>query len=567
MSQVSRRQTTKRLYIVVFAVCAAFFLVALRLFGLQALNHEKYKNISLNQQENFLKNFLPRRGDIFLTDKNNRYSAAVSTKNGFLVYLNARILENPEEVFLRLNSLIDINKDVFLRFSQKKDDPFEILQRKLSEEDAEKILALDIKGVGIIEDEWRFYPFGAFLSHVLGFSSIISDIPEGKYGIEKFYDTFLSGRKKIVDSKSFFGFFSAIASIFGSGVEDGKDVFLTIEPSAQAIAENELLGLFNKWQAKSGGILVLDPLSGKIVVMAAFPEFDPNKYFEEKNLNVFLNPFIEKIFEMGSVMKPITMAIGIDSGSITPETTYFDKGFIEINGAKLRNFDEKPRGKMNMTQVLEESLNTGAVFAMQKTGKKTFKEYLDKFGFHEKTNIDLPGEVRGNLSNLESERDVEFATASFGQGIAVSPIGMVRALGVLANDGRLLKPTLAYKKYEDTEKKEHKQVIKEETAFLVSKMLVDVVDHTLAGGKAKIEGYSIAAKTGTAQMPDPKSGGYSEEFFHSFFGYFPAYDPKFLIFMFLERPVGAKYASQTLTDSFTNVVKFLINYYAIPPDR
>lgn len=566
MSQVLMRHTTKRLNIIIFAVCAVFFLITIRLFILQALNHEKYKNISLNQRENFFKNSLPRRGDIFLRTKDGKFLAGASTKKGFLVYLNARVLENSEEAFLKLSPILNIEKEMFFKFAQKKDDPFEILKRKLSKEEAEKVLSLKIKGVGITEDEWRFYPYGAFLSHVLGFSSVVFDIPEGKYGIEKFYNTILDGGKEIADSQNFWRFFSAIASNFGGVQKDGEDVFLTIEPSVQTVAENELTDLFSRWDAKSGGIFVLNPSTGEIIAMASFPEFDPNKYFEEKNLSVFLNPFNEKIFEMGSVFKPITMAIAIDSGSITPKTTYIDKGFVEINGKKLRNFDEKARGERNMTQVLEESLNTGAIFAMQKTGKKIFKEYLLKFGFYEKTGIDLPGEVKGNLSNLESWRDVEFATASFGQGIALSPISMARALGVLANKGKLVKPRVSNIDARQ-DKFEERQVIKEETAFLVSKMLVDVVDHTLAGGKAKIDGYSIAAKTGTAQIPDPKTGGYSEEFLHSFFGYFPAYDPQFLIFMFLERPIGAKYSSQTLTDSFINMVKYLINYYTIPPDR
>ncbi|MEK7560183.1 MAG: penicillin-binding protein 2 [Patescibacteria group bacterium] len=568
MSQALRRQTIKRLYVLIFAICLMFFLVALNLFNLQVLHHKKYKNISLNQQDNFLKNPFPHRGNIFLIDKNGKYSAAASTKNGFLAYVNARVLENPEDAFLKLNSVINIDKDIFLKFIQKKNDPFEVLEKKLSKEDAEKILSFNIKGIGVVEDEWRFYPLGAFLSHVLGFSSIISsDIIEGKYGIEKFYNKFLVGSKKSKNSKGFFVFFSAIASVFGENLEDGQDIFLTIEPNVQIIAERDLKKLSDKWHAQSGGILVLDPKSGEVVVMAAFPKFDPNKYFEEKDLSVFLNPFVEKVFEMGSIMKPVTMATGIDSGHITPDTTYLDKGFIEINGKKLRNFDEKPRGERNMTQVLEESLNTGAVFVMQRTGKEIFKEYLKKFGFYEKTNIDLPGEVKSNLSNLESGRDIEFATASFGQGIAVSPIAMVRALGALANGGRLVEPTLTYKNEASRETNEPRQIIKRETAFLVSKMLVDVVDHTLAGGKAKIDGYSIAAKTGTAQIPNKNGGGYGEEFFHSFFGYFPAYDPRFLVFMFLERPTGVKYASQTLTEPFTNLVKFLINYYAVPPDR
>lgn len=566
MLQVSKRLATKRLYIIVIAVFGAFFLILIRLFGLQVLQHDKFKDASLNQRDNFFKSFPLRRGDIFLTGKDGGSSSVATTKKGFLAYLNNRVLKNPEEAFVKLSSFLDIDKDFFLKLSQKKNDPFEIIKKKLTKEETEKILSLEIKGIGVTNDEWRFYPRGSFLSHVLGFSSVTDYVAEGRYGIEKFYDGFLSGGSDRGRS-GFFGFFLAIASNFGENFKEGNDIFLTIETNAQIVAEKELAELSNKWQAKSGGILILSPQNGKIIAMAAFPDFDPNKYFEEKNLNVFLNPFTEKIFEMGSVFKPITMAIAIDSGAITPETTYIDKGFVEINGAKLRNFDEKPRGERNMTQVLEESLNTGAVFAMRKTSRQTFKDYLKKFGFYEKTNIDLPGEVKSNLSNLDNGREVEFATASFGQGIAITPIAMARALGVLANKGRIVKPILVAGENFDESKEFGEQVIKEKTAFLVSKMLVDVVDKTLAGGKAKMEGYSIAAKTGTAQIPDPKTRGYSEEFFHSFFGYFPAYDPQFLVFLFLERPVGVKYASQTLTDPFSQITKFLINYYSILPDR
>ena len=162
MSRLSKRHSINRLNLIVFAVCVAFFLVVLRLFLLQTLDHEKYKNASLKQSENFFKQSFPRRGDIFLTDKNGKYFAAASTKKGFLVYLNVRTLENPEDVYAKLSQIIDIDKDSFFKFAQKKGDPFEILKKKLSAEQAKLILSLDLKGVGVAEDEWRFYPSGAF---------------------------------------------------------------------------------------------------------------------------------------------------------------------------------------------------------------------------------------------------------------------------------------------------------------------------------------------------------------------------------------------------------------------
>src|SRR3990167_5483424 len=182
-------------------------------------------------------------------------------------------------------------------------------------------------------------------------------------------------------------------------------------------------------------------------------------------------------------MKPITMAAGIDAGRITPNTEYFDKGFVEVSGKRLNNFDGKGRGLRNMTQVLEESLNTGAVFAMQQMGKETFKDYLFRFGFGQKTGIDLPGEVKSNLRNLDSGREVEFATASFGQGIAVTPISMISALNAIANGGKLVAPHLKVSEMKGDIKEV--EAISEKASQTISKMLVDVVDNTLAGGRSE----------------------------------------------------------------------------------
>ena len=227
-----------------------------------------------------------------------------------------------------------------------------------------------------------------------------------------------------------------------------------------------------------------------------------------------------------------------------------------------------------MQEVLNQSLNTGAVHVMQEVGKETFRDYLYKFEINEKTGIDLPHEASALVSNLKGGREIEYATASFGQGFAVSPVAMVRALSVLANGGYLVTPhivkeidyTLGFP--ETVEIKKGKQVLKPETSEEISRMLVEVVDTALKNGEVKNERYSVAAKTGTAQIANPDgSGYYDDRYLHSFFGYFPAYDPQFLVFLYTVNPKEVRYASETLTDPFINITKFLINYYAIPPDR
>lgn len=524
-----------RIRIAAFFVLAVFLFITSRLFTIQVLESKKFKELSFDS--GFFKSQVQKRGEIYFTGKDGRVSTAASIKKGNLLYINPRILADSVFAFSALSEFFALDEKDFFAKSQKKNDPFEILKRKLESGDSERIESLKMEGVGIAEDKWRFYPAGTMASHALGFTGENAGEWEGKYGIEKFYDKDLSL---------------------------GKDIHLTIEPNVQGFIEVELKNFMERWHGASGGIAVVNPKNGEILAMSAWPNFDPNKFQEEKNLKVFLNPFSEKIFELGSIMKPITMAAALDAGRIAPNTEYFDKGFIELNGKRLNNFDGKGRGLRNMTQVLEESLNTGAVFAMQKMGKDTFKDYLLKFGFGQKTGIDLPGEVKSNLKNLDSGREVEFATASFGQGIAVTPIAMISALSAIANGGKVMVPHLLK---QTNEKNIEHVAVSEKTSQTISQMLVDVVDKALAGGTAKMDGYSIAAKTGTAQVPDYKNGGYSEEFLHSFFGYFPAYDPKFLVFLFLEKPTGIRYASQTLTEPFLNITKFLINYYTIPPDR
>jgi cell division protein FtsI/penicillin-binding protein 2 len=284
---------------------------------------------------------------------------------------------------------------------------------------------------------------------------------------------------------------------------------------------------------------------------------------------------VESVFEFGSTMKPLTMAAGIDSGAITATSTYNDKGCSTFDGSKVCNYDLKARGPNTpMQQILSQSLNLGVSYVTTKMGTGTFRNYFQKYGITSETGIDLPNEGTPLVSNLQSPRTVEYITASFGQGIAITPIAMARALATLANHGKVPSPHVGVElRYGNGVPKElsyapQTQAISPQSAEAVTRMLVTVVDTALANGKVKLPEYSVAAKTGTAQIVDPSTHAYyPDRYLHSFFGYFPAYDPKFIIFLFAKEPKGAQYASETWTSHFMDIVKFLINYYNIPPDR
>lgn len=555
---------TNRLSGLTLCIIGIGVLIGIRLFFLQIVRYDYYDSRA-KEQQNFIAVIEARRGNIYLKTKTNKEFTIATTKNGHLLYLNNKLLQNPTDVFNKLNAITPIDKNIFSKIIQKANDPYEILKHRVSQEDGDKIAALKLPGVALENESWRFYPENNFASHILGFvaSSDTADL-EGKYGIEKYYNQSLNGeRGKIMADKDAKGFLIALVNQLKTEPKEGESIVLTLDPDLQKFVEGELEKVRSKWDAASAGVIIMNPQTGAVRVLAASPSYNPNEYQKEKNLKVFLNPFTEKIFEMGSVFKPLTMAAALDQGALTPDTTYLDKGEIKIGASTIHNYDSKARGVVNMTHVLEESLNTGAVFAMQRLGEENLKTYFHNYGLGEKLGIDLPGELKGNLSNLDSGRELEFATAAFGQGIAVTPLELAMALSSLGNGGKVMRPFLKA----GTEPKIIRQVIKPETSTTITKMLVDVVDLALIGGKAKIPGYSVAAKTGTAQIPNFNGKGYSDQYLHTFFGYFPAYDPQFLILMFLERPQGVKYASQSLTDTFSEITQFIINYFTILPDR
>src|SRR3989338_3825612 len=402
----------------------------------------------------------------------------------------------------------------------------------------------------------------------------------GRYGIERSYEDVLARGRESLNVNFFAEVFDNISkSLLGESSKEG-DLILTIEPSVQGFLENELKNLRETWKVDLAGAIIMNPKTGSVYAMSSKPDFDPND-FSKEDLSVFVNPSVENIFEFGSVMKPLVMSGALDIGAVTPETTYQDTGSVIVHNKVIENFDGKGRGKVNMQEVLNKSLNTGMVFVAGKMGQDQVRNYLFAYGLGQPTGIDLPGEVNGSVQNLYSKRDLEYATAAFRQGVALTPIQAARAFAALGNGGYLVTPHLVEKiHYEGGSEKVLEYpvypakgganitaVIKPETSETITRMLVGVADN-LSSGTAKIENYSVAAKTGTAQVAKEDGRGYyDDQHLHSMFAYFPAYDPRFLVFFYLKNPKGVQYAANSLTPSTMKTARFLINYYEVPPDR
>jgi len=265
----------------------------------------------------------------------------------------------------------------------------------------------------------------------------------------------------------------------------------------------------------------------------------------------------------------MTMAAGLDSGKVTSETVYYDEGKIRIKGSSISNVDGKAYENQTMIEVLEKSLNTGAVYVQRQVGQEVFGDYVQKFGFGQKTGIDLVGEVNGDISNLFTGREINLATISFGQGITVTPIGLLSAVGAIANDGNLMRPFVVEKIISPdgeetiTQPEIIQEVITPQSAKELSRMLVSVVENGF-GKPARVSGYDIAGKTGTAQIADLEEGGYTDETVHSFIGFAPAFNPEFAILIKMDKPQGIRFASDSVSPVFGRLAEYLFNYLEIP---
>ncbi|HEY4497116.1 MAG TPA: penicillin-binding protein 2 [Candidatus Paceibacterota bacterium] len=536
-----------RVTLLIFIFAFLYSALTLNIYNLQLEEGDYYKA----KAESIYRSsgiFKPKRGNIYFTDKNENTIPASLNREYPTVYAIPEDVEDPFKAAKFIAETLELSEEDLITSLSKKNDPYEPIAPKVADSIALAIKEFGEKGIHVGYEPFRFYPLGSIASHVLGFVSTDVDNKIGLYGIESYYEELLNGSSGSIEE-----------DIFVSP-RDGKDLNLAIDRNIQTQSESILKELISDYSAKSGSVIVQNPKTGEILAMANFPNFDPNKY-NEYSVKNFLNPSVQAIYEPGSIFKVITMAIGLDAGKFTPETKYLDSGSITYNGRTIRNWDLKAHGQVTMTNVLEKSLNTGAANAERLIGHDLFYDYLVKFGLKEQTGIDLPGEVAGSLKPLEeSKRDINFATASFGQGISVTPIRLINAISAIANGGVMMRPYLNKELKPEIEDR----VISASASKEITDMMISAVDKAEV---AKINGYTVAGKTGTAQVPDFARGGYKDEVINTYVGFAPAHNPKFTILIKLDEPSGAPLAGLTVVPAFREIAQFILNYYSVPPDR
>lgn len=565
-----KKYSDSRIYILFLLISLFAFLIIFRLYNLQILSLDYYRGLSEGQHSIF-SNLIPERGEIFLKDKDGDYPVAVnkSTKLAFAVPREINDSRNVAEV---LSKTLGLDEAELKEKLGKKDDMYEVLKHRLSEEEIVNLNNLKLDGVHLSDESFRYYPGGELASQVLGFVGWRGETFGGRYGVENYFDKELIGQEgKLFQNKDNAGRWIPTGKKELTSAQNGDDLVLTIDRIIQYQTEKILKSAVEKFEADRGAIIVMDPPTGKILALASYPYFDPNNY-QSEDLEKFRNIAVSDAYESGSVFKTFTLASAIDDGKISPETTYTDTGAVKEAGYTMRNSDLKAYGLQTMTQVLEKSLNTGVIYAEKLLGNANFSDYVERFGFGEVTGIDLPGEGAGNIANLKNKKaDINFFTASFGQGISVTPIQLISAYNAIANGGTLMKPQIVDRiihsdgSVEEVAPQEVRKVISQSTANQVSQMLESVVlvGH---GKRAGVPGYKVGGKTGTAQVASAEKKGYEEgKNIGSFAGFAPLDNPQFTILVRMDDPKAVEWAESSAAPTFGELMKFLLDYKNIKP--
>lgn len=554
---------------IVFAIVSVVLLV--RLYRTQVMEHPMWEARAEEQRLATI-DMKAERGEIFLHDADGPYPLAVN-REYLMAYVSPKDVTEPEKVALELSQALSVDAGEILAKLSDRNDPFEVIKRKLSDDEVARVRELKLSGVALLSEKYRYYPADTLASHIVGFSSLGERGGAGGYGIEASFDDILRGfSSRVKQERDAGGRWIALSNTQGQGPNHGDNLILTIDRVIQHETEKILKETLEKHGADSATAIVMDPETGKILSMATQPDFNPNEYAQAEDYSVFLNPALSLPYEPGSIMKPFTMAIGIDEKKVSPTTEYTDTGAVTESGYTVRNSEDKVYGRSTMTKVLEDSINTGMIFVERQVGHKVFAERLRRFGFGEKTGIDLPAEAAGNLHNLDDQRiGIQFYTASFGQGITATPLQITAAYSALANGGMLMKPQIVDAiEYPDGTREEVKpeeirRVISKETSATIGRMLRSVVVNG-HGKRADVSGYEVVGKTGTAQVAKTDGKGYEEgKTIGSFAGYAPRENPKFVVLVRIVNPKDVQWAESSAAPAFGQLMRFLLEYARIEP--
>ena len=515
------------------------FIIICRVFYIQVFSYDKLSSLA----ESLWSRKLPigaDRGEIY--DRKGRVLATNLTTTSLVLIPNQ--IKNPEEVAQKLSEILNSDYDDMLAHVTKKTSIERVHPegRQLSYDIASKIEELHFDGVYLVKESKRYYPYGTVLSHVLGYVGIDN---QGLSGLELTYDKYLTGEngaiKYFSDGK---GNRLELSEVYEEP-QNGVNLTLTIDLDLQLAAERELDNAVMKYNPEHAIALAMDPNTGEVLAMASRPNFDSNNYQDYDTTTINRNLPIWMTYEPGSTFKIMTLASSLEEKTVNLfEDTYYDSGSVSIDGATIHCWKSGGHGAQTYLNVVENSCNPGFVSLGNKLGVDKLMSYINKFGFGEKTGIDLNGESSGILFNPSRMGPVELATTSFGQGISVTPIQQVIAVSAVINNGYLYQPYIV-KSLEEPETKSivklnepvlRRRVISEESSKLARFALESVVANG-SGRNAYIENYRVGGKTGTAQKV--KDGHYLDgNYILSFVGFMPADDPKIVVYVAIDNPKG-----------------------------
>lgn len=555
----------KRLKVIIgfFFVIAA--ILGWRLFQKQILEHATY--LASAESQYIIKKELPAgRGKIYASDM---FPLATDIQY-YQVLAVPRNIKNPDEVSSRIAPLLGMAKSEIFDLINNNKSYVPPLKHGLNEEEGDKIANLKITGVIVLPEAKRFYPEGKLASQVLGF---VNNLDDGQYGIEGFFNDELKGYGgEIYAEKDILGRPFNIGEKIDP--QNGADLILTLDHNIQYQAEIVLEEAIRKYKADSGSMVIMDPKTGAVLAMAGFPDFDPNKFNEipQDSQDVFNNPVISKQWEPGSVFKPLIMAAAINEGKVQPDTTGVFSNKVTVDSYEIHTATDQAFGQETMTQVLENSDNVAMVWVSEQLGKDLEYKYLKDYGFGRKSGIEMDTESLGDVLDVKQWSNTQRATIAFGQGIAVTPIQLITAMASIANGGELLKPYIVSQinfadgRTDTRSEQEVKRVLNVDTAQKVREMMVSVVVNG-HGKKAAVAGYKVAGKTGTAQVPKPGGGYYTDRHIGSFIGFAPADDPKFIMLVRLDQPKNVDWAESSAAPTFGEMAKWLLSYFNVPPSQ
>ncbi len=555
----------RRMWVILFIFICLYAAIAARLFYWQVLSGDRLRVAASAQH--FIAFSLPAaRGKILASDGN----ALVTNQAAFLAYAQPKDIKNIGEFSQMVARYLPLDAHAIAASLTKPGRLWVALQHKVDERIMRQLASLKLSGLGFEKEPKRYYPEASMAAQLLGFvGSDQNGIDRGYFGIEGYYDRELRGQDgRIAVEKDVRG--APILVGEGSRIEpeNGRTLTTWIDRTIQHSVEMRLIEGIGKYGAKEGSVIVMDPKTGGILAMASFPSYDPGN-FTSFDKEIYKNPAVATSFEPGSTFKVLIMGAGLAERVVKPTTTVEETGPVTIGEYSIRTWDEKYRGTITMTEVLQHSSNVGMVFVERKLGKEKMLQYLHNFGFGQPTGIDLEEETSPQLRADRQWRGIDLATASFGQGIAVTPIQMVRAVGALANDGWLMEPQVVRQIRDEKGNvititpKKIRQVVSPAVSKVMTEMMVFSVDNGEAKW-AKPVGYRIAGKTGTAQIP--VAGHYDEKkTIASFVGFAPADDPKFVMLVTLREPSSSPWGSETAAPLFFTIARDMFSYLGIPP--